>query len=225
MERSLSKSPQLPGFEYAGCNQGCTRPTHELGARRIADRTLALWMMHSPDANLRAAVRQHLEQRLDTDDPAIILNDLNHAACGLQVPGRCDAVEIGLMIVRAFDHTLAVAAAGDFFPVLRTREGGILEFDRQKAGVPLGVLAGAEYEAQAVEFELNLDAFCVAPYTKQIMNPSGALYTRTRLHEQFAMAPEIPAAVVQFISEDIRQFIGSCRKSEDICMVCIRRVD
>ena len=219
----MPPSPILPGYEFGACNRGGRSPSHEIGFVRISESSLALWVIQMSDADLRSQLAIEIGPAICCRVPAAELNSLNDLLCQATKGGPHDAA-VCVMVIDRSNHSIAVTGAGFEGPEIRTPDNEIILPDRD-TGVPLGMIPSFKYETKVIALAPRASAIWISPYTSQIMNLSEQMYGGRGLPRQVQAAPPEPKFMIDYIVKDIAAFIGNCEQTDDICILCIRRID
>ena len=214
--------PDVPGYAFHACNHPGEWPSHAIGCVNLPEDRLALWTIRMRHPERRSKLVRELEIALIEDTPAEILSSLNDALCQAFPDGLCIA-EICVMVLDWSAHRLIATSAGDFLPVIRTPNDDIVELDRSKNGIPLGMLPSLDYSSQTIEIAATASVIWVSPYTTLIQNTSGRLYGTHDIPDRIRAAPREPALMVEHIVKDIEDFVGSSDQLEDISIMCFQR--
>jgi serine phosphatase RsbU (regulator of sigma subunit) len=216
--------PNLRDYVFHGCNRAGRRPSHEIGCIKLSEDILALWAIRTNSPDGRSKLIDELHQALSTAAPDAVLKALNDGLCEAHPPASHSA-EVSVMVLNRSNHTLAITAAGDFLPHLRTPDDNNGQLDHSKTGVPLGLIPSMEYTTQLIELVPTTTVIWVSPYTTQNLNASGEMYNRYRILDQLKALPPEPTLMIDWITNDIETFIGNRDQCEDICVVCFQRID
>jgi len=132
-------------------------------------------------------------------------------------------VTLLLLLLNEKTLNMRIASAGHYFPILkRGILSGIEIPSRDTSGFPIGVVPEAEYEIQDVQLEPG-DVFIA--YTDGIieaMNASKSCYGTDRLKEVMRNSVKDARGLTEEILNDLRNFIGSSRQSDDITLVSVQ---
>lgn len=122
-------------------------------------------------------------------------------------------------------HELTIANAGHMAPLLRTSAGEVKTIGEEIAGLPLGVMAGYEYEQTTCQLAAGDLVTLYTDGISEAMNEAGDLYTIERLEQQLKQAPEAVEEIGRKILADVKQFVGTRAQSDDMCLACFGRID
>ena len=220
--------PNLPGYVFSACNRGRSRrpSSHAIGSVSISHQNLALWVIQTWDGNRLSELANELGAALPTKPPEAVFNSLNAAVChandnrnGHECVCSC------VMVFDRSDHTVAFTAEGLDGPEVRLPDNRIILSESSTTGLPLGLLSSFVYETNVVKVKPMSSVIWISPYTSQIMNPSGMLYGFRGLCKQVQAAPMEPGTMVEYFVNDIDNLIGDGRHTDDICIICARRIE
>lgn len=219
---SHDQIPSLPGYGIDFLCLPGRRQSHEVGARRILENLLAVWVLEMSSDDGRREVMQELTHALTQYAPAMALRKVNDAICTHNQSDLRWASVLVLLVNRA-EHSLEIASAGLNGPDFRSPDNQVVAGNRGVDTVPLGVIPDVEFSSQIADFAAGTTAVWVSPYSAQLMSPTSEMYGRARVREQIRAAPPGPHGVVRAIADDMVQFIGDRHQGDDICVLCIQR--
>jgi serine phosphatase RsbU (regulator of sigma subunit) len=120
---------------------------------------------------------------------------------------------------------LTIVNAGHMAPILRRRDGTVMEIGEESAGLPLGVAEGYEYEAYTHNLEPGDVLTIFTDGFSEAMNGERELYGLERLKTQLSSPAVSVVDFGQHILEDVSKFVDGHDQSDDMCLVCFGRVE
>jgi sigma-B regulation protein RsbU (phosphoserine phosphatase) len=120
---------------------------------------------------------------------------------------------------------LTMVNAGHMAPILRRRDGTVMEIGEEAAGLPLGVAADFEYEAYTHHLEPGDVLTIFTDGFSEAMNGERELYGLERLKTQLSSPAVSVVDFGQHILEDVNKFVDGHDQSDDMCLVCFGRVE
>jgi sigma-B regulation protein RsbU (phosphoserine phosphatase) len=104
--------------------------------------------------------------------------------------------------------------------------GGALGTVEDAKGIILGVRPQAVYQTGTLTLEPGETFYLFSDGVTEAHDPAGALFSEERLEAALqASAGGSGRAVIEKVSEALKDFVGTAQPSDDITMLCLRRVD
>jgi sigma-B regulation protein RsbU (phosphoserine phosphatase) len=104
--------------------------------------------------------------------------------------------------------------------------GGALATVEDAKGIILGVRPQAVYQTGTLTLEPGETFYLFSDGVTEAHDPAGALFSEERLEAALqASAGGSGRAVIEKVSEALKDFVGTAQPSDDITMLCLRRVD
>ncbi len=158
------------------------------------------------------------------DDPCKVMSRINNLLCANNSDGRF--VTMVLVVLDPRTHELTVLNAGHSSPLLRHTDGKVESLPRDHAGMILGVLEDTPYESMTHSLARGHSITLFTDGIIEAMHPDGSQYGDDRLVGQLSHHPDADASSLgEQIIRDVGNFIGNGVQTDDICLVCIRRVE
>jgi serine phosphatase RsbU (regulator of sigma subunit) len=153
--------------------------------------------------------------------PSQAIARLNRVFCGSGWEDRF--VTLVLCVLDPARHEVTVVNAGHLPPLLRGTTGDVLPIAEDCSRLPLGIEVDAEYPQAVVSLQ---HGSCISLYTDGIteaMDRQERLYGAQRLLDLLKRSDHDPERVGRAILDDVKQFVGECPQSDDMCLVCFGR--
>jgi phosphoserine phosphatase RsbU/P len=172
-----------------------------------------------PAALLMATLQASLHTLASEGLPLTQLAErLNHYACAHSLEGR----RFTTAVIGEYDPStrrLAYVNAGHNSPVVRRTNGGIERLE--SGGLPLGILREATFVAASVDLQPGDTLVLFTDGVVEAFNSSGEEFTDARWLHLIRDLPNLPAqATMQYLMQQVGQFVGATRQSDDItCLV------
>ncbi len=128
-----------------------------------------------------------------------------------------------LLVLDPQQHHVTVVNAGHLLPLLR-RMNEVTEIGSDMVGIPLGVLPDQEFQEQTVELAPGDTLLLLTDGITEAMDPAQNLYGRHRLIRYLANGPTSAQELVEGLIGDLERFCPGFPKSDDSCVVCLRRL-
>ena len=157
-----------------------------------------------------------------TKSPAAAVNLLNDKLTEMNLNRF---VTLVLCLLNTKDNTVEIVNAGHMPPIIRSGASGELtELPLDGSGVPVGILAGYQYESTKVKLA---QGDVVVLYTDGINEAMDAqdkqLTTERMLTEVKNSQAKTPAAINRVICDEVNRHMGTVRPVDDMCLVCFGR--
>ncbi len=166
-------------------------------------------------ARMSSAVR---EFALTEEDPRRVVARVNDRLAAMDAEGSFITLIFALLDPRT--RTLRMVNAGHPPPLLRQGSTGRVSETRSCTNFPVGVVQGAEFEAESFRIEPG-DSFCLySDGITEAMNAQQASYGNDRLMSVAARPAASAAQLMENILQDVHAFVGSARPSDDLTLVC-----
>jgi sigma-B regulation protein RsbU (phosphoserine phosphatase) len=145
---------------------------------------------------------------------------LNHYACAHSLEGR----RFTTAVIGEYDPStrrLVYVNAGHNSPVVRRTDGGIERLE--SGGLPLGILREATFVAASVDLQPGDTLVLFTDGVVEAFNSSGEEFTDARWLHLIRDLPNLPAqATMQYLMQQVGQFVGATRQSDDITCLVLR---
>jgi len=173
-------------------------------------------------AMVMARVSAEAKFCLATEDcPGAAMNKLNDRLCGLDVDRFVTMV---LLVLDPRTHAVTVVNAGHMPPLCRRADGTVEEVGAAASGTVLGILPGIAYEETTI---------VLGPGESLTMFTDGVTDARNVGEECYGTAPVRGHVrtgggiqnLGQAIIDDVGQFMGDRPQADDICLVCLGRLE
>ena len=155
--------------------------------------------------------------------PAEALTSLNAGVSSSGLGHRFITLAIAVLDPKA--HTLTVVNAGHLPPLLRSPSGKLKPIGTDVSGLPLGIQSPSVYSQATVTIQSGDSLVLVTDGVTESMNPSHEIYGIPRLTAFLARAPSSAAGLGEAIVADIEEFVAGEAQRDDICVICIHRLD
>ena len=157
-------------------------------------------------------------------DPAaalrLVRDSLSEAALGDKF------ITLLFMVLDKAQHTLSIANAGHWPPLLRSQDGTVEAIGEAETGLPLTCDVKADYEYRSLTIELGPGSLVLA-YTDGVteaMNHADEMFKRKRLEAILKDAPSDPRRAGESVIDELRRFTTDRSQSDDITLLCIGAV-
>ncbi len=155
------------------------------------------------------------------ENAAQAINMLNERLCRLHLDRFVTAV---LVILDSERHEVSIANAGHMSPMLRTKDGKVLEPGSAEAGLPLGIMEGLGYAESTVRLVPGESLTMYTDGLNEAVNEAGEFYTIKRIRKQVRATQGVPSELGQAVVKDVCEFIGQGSQSDDMCLVTLGRL-
>ena len=103
--------------------------------------------------------------------------------------------------------------------------GPVKQIGTDVSGLPLGIQGHTVYKQSVVPFQPGDALVLVTDGVTEAMNPAHEIYGTPRLTDFLGQAPASAASLGEAIVADIEAFSGGESQRDDICVICIHRLD
>src|SRR5271157_1591239 len=172
-----------------------------------------------PAALLMATLQASLHTLASEGLPLTQLAErLNRYACAHSLEGR----RFTTAVIGEYDPStrrLVYVNAGHNSPVVRRTNGGTERLE--SGGLPFGILREATFVAASVDLQPGDTLVLFTDGVVEAFNSAGAEFTDQRWLHLIRDLPNLPAqATLQYLMQQVGQFVGATRQSDDItCLV------
>jgi phosphoserine phosphatase RsbU/P len=171
-------------------------------------------------ARLYSSVRLHM---FSQPTPGKVLGGLNREIYSQGMGHRF--VTFVLLILDPARNEMTIANAGHLPPIVRTADGQSTSIGRKESGMPLGINPEQDYRELTLPLEPGSSVVLYTDGITESMNAANELFGRQRL-EQFVSsncgsAEDLTKAIVT----EVDRFCGTRPQRDDMCLVCLRRLD
>ena len=174
-----------------------------------------------PAALLMATLQASLHTLASEGLPLTQLAErLNHYACAHSLEGR----RFTTGVLGEYDpatRRLVYVNAGHNSPVVRRTNGGIERLE--SGGLPFGILREATFVAASVDLQPGDTLVLFTDGVVEAFNSAGEEFTDARWLHLIRDLPDLPAqATLQYLMQQVGQFVGATRQSDDITCLVLR---
>ncbi|HEV3301517.1 MAG TPA: SpoIIE family protein phosphatase [Planctomycetaceae bacterium] len=171
-------------------------------------------------ARLYSSVRLHL---FSQPTPAKALSALN-AEIHAQGMGH-RFVTFVLLTLDPVRHETTLVNAGHLPPIVRTADGQSTSVGRKESGMPLGINPEQEYREITLALESGTSVVLYTDGITESMNAANDLFGRARLENFVSSISGSSEDLTKAIVTEVDRFCGTRPQRDDMCLVCLRRLD
>jgi serine phosphatase RsbU (regulator of sigma subunit)/pSer/pThr/pTyr-binding forkhead associated (FHA) protein len=171
-------------------------------------------------ARLYSSVRLHL---FSQPTPAKALSALN-AEIHAQGMGH-RFVTFVLLTLDPVRHETTLVNAGHLPPIVRTADGQSTSVGRKESGMPLGINPEQEYREITLALESGTSVVLYTDGITESMNAANDLFGRVRLENFVSSISGSSEDLTKAIVTEVDRFCGTRPQRDDMCLVCLRRLD
>ncbi len=121
-------------------------------------------------------------------------------------------------------HTLTIANAGHYAPMVRRRDRTVIEACCE-SGYPLGILDEATFSQTEFRLEPQDRVCAFTDGIVEAMNEQMQPYGFEKLVRTLSEAPSSPHAILERIQQSIWEHTGSAEQSDDLTLVCFGPIE
>jgi sigma-B regulation protein RsbU (phosphoserine phosphatase) len=174
-----------------------------------------------PAALLMATLQASLHTLASEGLPLTQLAErLNHYACAHSLEGR----RFTTGVIGEYDPStrrLVYVNAGHNSPVVRRTNGGTERLE--SGGLPFGILRETTFVAASVDLQPGDTLVLFTDGVVEAFNSAGEEFTDARWLHLIRDLPNLPAqASMQYLMQQVEQFVGATRQSDDITCLVLR---
>ena len=171
-------------------------------------------------ARLYSSVRLHL---FSQPTPGKALSALN-AEIHAQGMGH-RFVTFVLLTLDPVRHETTIVNAGHLPPIVRTADGQSTSVGRKESGMPLGINPEQEYREITLALESGTSVVLYTDGITESMNAANDLFGRVRLENFVSSISGSSEDLTKAIVTEVDHFCGTRPQRDDMCLVCLRRLD
>lgn len=151
--------------------------------------------------------------------PAKALRDANDEVCANNTEDMFVTVWLGLLTIST--GYMICSSAGHEYPVLKQGDGGFKVF-KDKHGMPVGFIDGAEYENYELQFEPGDKLFIYTDGVPEATRGDKEMYGMERIEETLNRDTlATPEQMISHIWEDVAVFVGDAEQFDDLTMLAL----
>jgi serine phosphatase RsbU (regulator of sigma subunit) len=174
-----------------------------------------------PAALLMATLQASLHSLSSEGLPlAQLCERLNHYACAHSLGG----LRFTTAVIGEYDPSscrLTYVNAGHNSPIVRRANGGTERLE--SGGLPFGILREATFVAASVDLQPGDTLVLFTDGVVEAFNSAGEEFTDARWLRLIRDLPNLPAqATMQYLMQQVGQFVGATRQSDDITCLVLR---
>jgi phosphoserine phosphatase RsbU/P len=220
--------PDVTGYEFFDFY----RPANQVGGDyfdylRLADGRLGVVVADVVGKGVAAALlmaKLSAEARFcfaSGGNAAQAVNMLNERLCNLHLDLFVTAV---MVLLDPRRHQVSIANAGHMPPILRTKDGKVLEPGGPEAGLPLGIDGTLAYEEAQIHLAPGESLTMYTDGLNEAMSEAGAYFTIDRIRKRIQATNGLPSVVGDAVIQEVCSFIGQGTQSDDMCLVTLGRL-
>ena len=157
-----------------------------------------------------------------TQSAAEAINKLNEKLTGMNLDRF---VTLVLCLLNTKNNTVEIVNAGHMPPIIR-RAGSseLTELSLECSGLPVGILAGFEYESTKMELQPGDLMVLYTDGINEAMNSEGEQFTTEAIISEIASSQaKSPDAVNKVIWDAVARHMGAEKPIDDMCLVTVGR--
>lgn len=219
--------PQVPGYDFYSYYQAA----NQIGGDYfdyipLADGKLAVIVADVVGHGVAAAMlmaKLSAEARFclaSEGSASAALSKLNYKMSRLQLDRFITLV---MTILDPKTNEVTIVNAGHMAPLLRRRNGMLEEPSREEAGLPLGIVEDAQYEAVKVALAPCDSLTMYTDGLDEAMDRDGKQYTIERMREIVRSSDGLPQTIVNLLLTDVIRHLNGKPQDDDMCLVSLRR--
>lgn len=157
-----------------------------------------------------------------TKTAAEAINKLNEKLTGLNLDRF---VTLVLCLLNTEKHTVEIVNAGHMPPIIRrASDNQLIELDLAHSGLPIGIMAGFEYESMMLNLERGDLIVLYTDGINEAMNADGNQFTTEAIIAEIdSSQAKTPGAVNKVICDAVALHMGAERAIDDMCLVTVGR--
>ena len=217
--------PEIDGYDFFDCYS----PAKQVGGDyfdyiELNDNRLAIVLgdvsgKGIPAAILMAKVSSEISAFLASGMPSLEVIGRVNARLADRSP-ECRFVTMVLVVLDLRTHELTLVNAGHMLPLLRHRDGTIVEIGAGCSGLPLGVEPTHQYMESNSSLRTGDTLILYSDGVTDAMNASGKMFGTKQLHCAVAAnSSEIGKAIM----DEIDNHVGDEPQTDDICLLCVSK--
>lgn len=169
-------------------------------------------------ARLSAEIRLFLQGEFD---PARVLHRLNRQ---FTENGVLDMyITFLLVVLDLSSHRLTIANAGHHYPLIRRRDGRVLQLGVDVSGFPLSITPEAVYESIEVTLEPGESVLLYTDGVPDALSPADERFGETRIRELMERGPADPAAMGEALIQAVHDHMAGRNPFDDLTLVAFGR--
>jgi serine phosphatase RsbU (regulator of sigma subunit) len=133
-------------------------------------------------------------------------------------------VTLVLVVIDLQTHRGTIVNAGHMAPLLRRADGHIEEVGPDCRRPALGIVPGQTYEKTEIAIAAGDTMVMFTDGVTEATNAANELYGRQRLQECVRCGAAEATVLGENILSDVHKFTKESPQSDDICLVCVRRI-
>jgi len=154
-------------------------------------------------------------------DAAAAVSMLNRRLCELHLDRFVTAV---VALLDSKRHEVSIANAGHMAPILRTKDGKVMEPSSAEAGLPLGIDETPDYSQAKVHLGPGESLTMYTDGLNEAVSETGEYFTIDRIRKRIQATSGLPSVVGDAVIQDVCRFIGQGTQSDDMCLVTLGRL-
>lgn len=161
-------------------------------------------------------------QLLTAATPAEAMGGLNREIASSGLGHRF--ITFLVLVLNPATHEVTLVNAGHLAPLIRRRNGTVVQIGREESGLPLGIVPDQEFRETR---HLVAPGELMIAYTDGVteaMNEGREIYGRRRLERCIAGSSGDIDAVIKCIINDVEEFVGDNTLRDDTCIVGLQRI-
>jgi len=170
-------------------------------------------------AKLSASARFQMLSRSDVGKALDGLNaEINTRGLGHRF------VTLVVAVLDPHRHEVTIANAGHLPPLLRKPDGTVTELGHEVAGTPLGIEPDQNFQSVTYPVESGDTLVLHTDGITEAMNARRKIYGRKRLKKYLSTGPQDVEELGEGILRNVERYTKGRSQQDDICLVCIQRL-
>lgn len=170
-------------------------------------------------ALLMAKVSAEARFALATEsDLVTVMGNLNAAILGLDLDRF---ITLALAMIDPSSDTVTIINAGHVRPLIRRKDGSIIEPEPKHSSLPVGILKDVKYNPFQIQLQSGDCVLMITDGVNECFNEAQQQFGMPRVKQLLSESKDASIADLgAHIVREVKRFIGNAPQNDDICLVC-----
>lgn len=133
-------------------------------------------------------------------------------------------ITVAAIILDYRNHSVEIVNAGHSDSLLRQANGEVVFIDEDVKGTPIGMFPGQQYCSKTIQLQQGDTLLMFTDGLTEATAADNSLYGVDRIVRQVGSKQAGPEELGTELLNDVRRFVGDHPQSDDMCLVCMQRI-
>ena len=140
------------------------------------------------------------------------------------LPEAAETATSPITVLDPTKHEVSIVNAGHMAPIWLKTDGSIDEPGADVSGLPIAIMEGLEYEETSIHLGAGESLTMYTDGINEAMDAAEKMYGIDRLRQHIQGATGNLVEMGDTIVADVREHVSKGPQSDDMCIVCVKRL-